>query len=165
MKVQFKILTIEDTRKQGSEINTYGVFEGELIEAKVFYTDKTGTEWIFYPGDTCILEPISQLDTTIHTVTKDNKIEFKGTQLEVFNYLNSFIKFTKPNHTVTFEFNPLKAIVKSPSGEETYITDINPDPSTHALYVDHNLIARGPQSYVETLANYINVPSLIVKVM
>jgi len=56
-KVKFKILKIEDYRKQGSEVEIGNEFEGELSPSlkEIYFTDKANCEWIFYIGDTCEL--------------------------------------------------------------------------------------------------------------
>lgn len=52
-KVRFKVLALEDPRSDGSELDIGNVYYGELIEGKVYYQDRTGDDWLFYPGDTC----------------------------------------------------------------------------------------------------------------
>ena len=56
MKVKFRVLKLEDSRSDGSEIEVGNVYTGETSRKdldRVFYTDRTGDEWIFYVGDTC----------------------------------------------------------------------------------------------------------------
>lgn len=54
-KVKFKVNSLADAPKSNSEIALNGVYEGELDESKtrIYFTDKVGTEWIFYVNDTC----------------------------------------------------------------------------------------------------------------
>lgn len=56
-KVKFKVLKIEDSRKQGSEIEIEKEFEGEISSnlKEIYFTDKANCQWIFYIGDTCEL--------------------------------------------------------------------------------------------------------------
>ena len=59
-KVPFIITQFLDPRKQGSELELNKTFLGELHTEevdKIYYTDVVGTEWIFYPGETCIVLP------------------------------------------------------------------------------------------------------------
>lgn len=54
-KVKFKVNSLADAPKSNSEIALNGVYVGELDESKtrIYFTDKVGTEWIFYVNDTC----------------------------------------------------------------------------------------------------------------
>ena len=54
-KVKFKVNSLADAPKSNSEIALNGVYEGELDASKIriYFTDKVGTEWIFYLNDTC----------------------------------------------------------------------------------------------------------------
>lgn len=53
-KCIFKVLKLEDKLNDGSELVIGNTYHGELDElGHVWYTDKTDTEWVFYPGDTC----------------------------------------------------------------------------------------------------------------
>lgn len=56
-KVSFKILKIEDTVKQGSEVELNKTFIGEISKNlnEVYFTDAAACDWIFYIGDTCEL--------------------------------------------------------------------------------------------------------------
>lgn len=56
-KVKFRILKIEDTRKQGSEVEINAELKGEISTnlKEIYFTDKADCEWIFYIGDTCEL--------------------------------------------------------------------------------------------------------------
>jgi hypothetical protein len=53
--VKFKVNSLADAPKSNSEIALNGVYEGKLDESKtrIYFTDKVGTEWIFYVNDTC----------------------------------------------------------------------------------------------------------------
>lgn len=53
LKVKFKVLDLADLRSDGSELEVGNVYEGKLNWRSVYYTDKTGDEWIFYVGVTC----------------------------------------------------------------------------------------------------------------
>lgn len=55
IKVKFKVNSLADAPKSNSEIVLNGVYEGELDESntRIYFTDKVGTEWIFYVNDTC----------------------------------------------------------------------------------------------------------------
>lgn len=52
-KVKFKVLELIDHRSEGSELEVGNVYTGKVENDKVYYQDKTGDDWIFYPGDTC----------------------------------------------------------------------------------------------------------------
>ncbi len=56
-KVKFKVLKIEDARKQGSEVEIGAEFKGEISSnlKEIYFTDKANCEWVFYIGDTCEL--------------------------------------------------------------------------------------------------------------
>lgn len=57
-KVNFIITSFEDVRKQGSELELNKVYTGEITpdQSKVYYTDNAQCDWVFYVGDTCVLE-------------------------------------------------------------------------------------------------------------
>lgn len=60
--VRFKITEVFDFRKGDTEIKTGAILTGQMAESNnaIYYTDKAGTDWVFYVGDTCSL--ISPLD-------------------------------------------------------------------------------------------------------
>ena len=52
-KVVFEVLALEDFASYGSEVVVGAYLHGWLDKGKVYYTDCRGTDWIFYPDDTC----------------------------------------------------------------------------------------------------------------
>ncbi|MDI9863511.1 hypothetical protein QM480_04200 [Flectobacillus sp. DC10W] len=54
-KVEFKVLRFEDSRSSQSELEIGGIYTGEIDKNRVYYTDQTGDNWIFYINDTCEL--------------------------------------------------------------------------------------------------------------
>lgn len=54
MIVKFILLKIEDKRPTGCELHVGNLYEGlQSDDYRIHYTDRTGTDWIFYIGDTC----------------------------------------------------------------------------------------------------------------
>ncbi len=55
-----------DPIKSGSSLEVGKVFEGEYIpygslNGSISYTDTNGTDWLFYPGQTCEILPDSNI--------------------------------------------------------------------------------------------------------
>lgn len=52
-KVKFKVLKLEDYANAGSEVCIDAILYGHHYKGKIYYTDCTENEWIFYVNDTC----------------------------------------------------------------------------------------------------------------
>jgi len=55
MKVEFKVLQLVDSVKNGSELEVGNSYSGIMDSNRIIYTDNVDCEWIFYVGDTCEL--------------------------------------------------------------------------------------------------------------
>ncbi|MAR57227.1 MAG: hypothetical protein CMM93_08600 [Rickettsiales bacterium] len=81
-KVTFRVTRLIDPVKQGGKVRVGGEYKGVLTESvvdRVDFTDTNGTEWVFYPGETC--EIISR-ETKAPADPLQSKINFLKGQLK-----------------------------------------------------------------------------------
>ncbi|MFN3852152.1 MAG: hypothetical protein ACK4NY_22145 [Spirosomataceae bacterium] len=57
MPVNFKVVSIADKAKQGSNVLIGAILQGRLDSTckRIYFTDNVDTDWIFYVNDTCTL--------------------------------------------------------------------------------------------------------------